>query len=92
MISYQTVFQEIERQLNNARHANHDNAMREALAAIRSLTEVALNGNGDKRENIVPKRMEMPQIQSVQPVQSLSSLEGKPLEEDGANGDSLFDF
>lgn len=86
MISYNRVFEEIERQLYQARNADNESAMREALAAIRSLSEVALGGNGERREKIVPKRIETPQVQS------LSSLEAKPLEEEGANGSSLFDF
>ncbi|AOV08886.1 YwdI family protein [Sporosarcina ureilytica] len=89
MISYNRVFEEMERQITNAKHADNPSDMREALAAIRSLTEVALGGNNENHDKMVTKQIATPQ---AQPVQSLSSLEAAPLEEDGANGSSLFDF
>ncbi len=90
MISYQQVFDEIERQLQQARRTNDVSAMREALAAIRSLSEVALSGSGEKL--VVPKTVEKKKVVAQPQVQSLNSLDAKPLEEDGANGSSLFDF
>ncbi len=94
MISYQQVLKEIERQVQRARQTNQESTIREALAAVRSLSEVALSGDGEPSEQVVmPKRVEMPQMTQPTPVQSLSSLESTPLEEaDGANGKSLFDF
>lgn len=88
MISYEQILTEMERQLTVAHHANDEAAMREALTAIRSLCEVALNqkGSAPAREKIMPKMLSTPEVQS------LSSYEGKPLEEDDANGGSLFDF
>lgn len=86
MISYEQVFKEMERQLNIARQAGDEREMREALAAIRSLCEVGLGGSTKKVEQVIPKMLETPQVQS------LTSLEAKPMKEDGANGNSLFDF
>ncbi|MDS9472334.1 YwdI family protein [Sporosarcina pasteurii] len=89
MISYNRVFEEMERQLMKAKHADNPNDMREALAAIRSLTEVALGGKNEIHDEMATNQIATPQ---AQPVQSLNSLEAAPLEEDGANGSSLFDF
>lgn len=97
MISYQHVLEEIERQVQLARQTNNEASMREALAAIRSLSEVALSGGGRQQENVVPRNLVTqhvaPQAISTPQVQSLNSLESKPIEEeDGANGKSIFDF
>lgn len=86
MISYDRVFVEMERQLNAARKTGDEREMREALTAIRSLCEVALGGESAKVEKVMPKILETPQVQS------LTSLEAEPMKEEGANGDSLFDF
>ena len=86
MISYEQVFKEMERQLTLARKTGDEREMRQALAAIRSLCEVALGGSSTKVEQVRPKVLETPQVQSF------TSLEAKPMEEDGANGGSLFDF
>ncbi|WP_342508362.1 YwdI family protein [Sporosarcina sp. FSL K6-2383] len=88
MISYDRIISEMERQLSVAKRTNDERAMREALAAVRSLCEVALNGDSSVRqeEKIAPKMLIAPDVQSI------SSLEGKPLEEEDANGGSLFDF
>lgn len=97
MISYQHVLEEIERQVQLARQTNNEASMREALAAIRSLSEVALSGGGRQQENVAPRNLVTqhvaPQAISTPQVQSLNSLESKPIEEeDGANGKSIFDF
>jgi len=86
MISYEQVFKEMERQLTIARKTGDEREMRQALAAIRSLCEVGLGGSSTKVEQETPKVLKTPQVQS------LTSLEAKPMEEDGANGGSLFDF
>ncbi|MBO1915424.1 DUF5327 family protein, partial [Microvirga sp. 3-52] len=44
MISYNQIFLEMERQLSAAKKTEDEREMREALAAIRSLCEVALGG------------------------------------------------
>ena len=77
----------MERQLSVARRANEDSTMREAFAAVRSLCEVALGGESKREEKIVPKM-----LTTASAVQSITSLDGKLLEEEDANGGSLFDF
>lgn len=87
MISYDRIISEMERQLGVAKRASDERTMREALSAIRSLCEVAIGENSARQEEkIVPKTIIAPDVQSI------SSLEGKPLVEDDANGGSLFDF
>ena len=86
MISYDRILAEIERQLVSARESANEGEMREALAAIRSLSEVALGGNTEKSEQVVPKMLK------INEVQTLTSLESTPMKEEGANGGSIFDF
>ena len=86
MISYDRILGEMERQLIKARRSTDEGEMREALAAIRSLSEVALGGSPEEPEKIVPKMLKMNEVQS------LTSLDAKPMVEKGANGGSIFDF
>lgn len=88
MIPYDRIISEMERQLSVARRSSDEHTMREALSAIRSLCEVALGGeSGRREEKVVPKM-----LTTASAVMSITSLEGKPLEEEDANGGSLFDF
>ncbi|WP_186667998.1 YwdI family protein [Sporosarcina sp. BP05] len=87
MIPYDRIISEMERQLSVARRTNEDSTMREAFAAVRSLCEVALGGESKREEKIVPKM-----LTTASAVQSITSLDGKLLEEEDANGGSLFDF
>lgn len=87
MISYERIVAEMERQLSVAKQARDESAIREALSAIRSLCEVTLSSEVKTDQRVVPKML------SVQgETQSLSPLEGTLLEEEDANGGSLFDF
>ncbi len=86
MIPYDRIILEMERQLSVAKRADDERAMREALSAVRSLCEVALGGESKVEKKIVPKLLMAAEAQSI------SSLEGKPLVEEDANGGSLFDF
>ncbi|MHA6258930.1 YwdI family protein [Sporosarcina sp. CAU 1771] len=87
MIPFDRIISEMERQLAVARSTNDERKMREALSAVRSLCEVALGGEGKPQEKVFPKM-----LMAEPSVQSISSLESKPLEEEDANGGSLFDF
>lgn len=87
MIPFERILSEMERQLSDARGTSDERKIREALSAVRSLCEVALGGEERQQEKIFPKML------AAEPaVQSLNSFEGKPLEEEDANGGSLFDF
>ncbi|KAA0955709.1 hypothetical protein FQ087_14010 [Sporosarcina sp. ANT_H38] len=87
MITYDRILSEMERQLSVARRSNDESTMREAFSAVRSLCEVALGGENKREEKSVPKI-----LTTTSAVQSINSLEGKLLEEEDANGGSLFDF
>ena len=60
--------------------------MRESVAAIRALCDLLLNDRSDRREEV----REVPLAQP-QPSQTITTA-AKPLKENGANGDSLFEF
>lgn len=87
MIPYDRILAEMERQLVVARRTSDESTMREAFSAVRSLCEVALGGEGKQEKKVFPKM-----LTTDNAVQSITSLEGKPLEEEYANGGSLFDF
>lgn len=98
MISYEHVLAEIERLVQEAGRTNNEGSKREALAAIRSLAEVALSGGSGRQERAavhqnVKTQYMPPQTVPVPQVQSLNAFESLPIEEeDGANGKSIFDF
>ena len=77
----------MERQLSVAKQANEESTMREAFSAVRSLCEVALGGENNRESKVFPKM-----LSTGNTVPSINALEGKPLEEEDANGGSLFDF
>lgn len=91
MITKERIIEEMERQLSYAKSAKDDQAVREALTAVRALCQVVLGGTPAERKPqeepiITPRTMAI----SHKPL--LSSLEGKPLDEEDANGGSIFDF
>lgn len=87
MIPFDRIIVEMERQLSVAKRSDDERRVREALSAVRSLCEVALGNQEVKEQKVFPKML------STNPVvQTVTSLEGKPLEEEGANGGSIFDF
>ena len=82
MIPLSRIVAEIEKQAANAKLRGDETGIRESLVAIRSLCNVALEESSNHLKQ--PLRIVEPQSQ---PIQS-----SEPLNEDGANGDSLFDF
>lgn len=90
MISKEALLQALTKQLNAAQTGNQQQT-REALSAIRALCDAALLA-----EESTPATYTVPAVQQVAlPMQqavppTLSTA--KRVEEDGANGDSLFDF
>lgn len=98
MISYQTLLNEIEQLVANAKNVKDDHQLREQLSAIRALCNVALtNGSGSQAlqgQNVTSKQQT--QVFQSNPSQSMmnnaSSLNGSKLQENDANGDSIFDF
>lgn len=80
MISHQQILEQIEKQLQAARRKPDEQYVRESLAAIRALCDLAL----DTSPRDIPQAISVPKI--------VESSNGKRVLEDDANGDSLFDF
>lgn len=80
MISYQAVLQQLEKQVDEAKKATSEQQMRESLTAVRALCDVVL-----------ARPAEGSQTQH-KPIPKMPTISAKMEEEDGANGDSLFDF
>lgn len=80
MISHQSVLLEIERQMSAAKQGQSEADIKASLTAIQALCNVALNNP------IEPQRLSQAQVVTPQ------TITQPKLEEDDANGDSLFDF
>jgi len=80
MISHQSVLLEIERQVSAAKQGQSEADIKASLTAIQALCNVALNNP------IEPQRLSQAQVVTPQ------TIAQPKLEEDDANGDSLFDF
>lgn len=81
MISYEAIVAQIEKHLVQAKQQSAEAGLREQLAAIQALCEVALQTG-------------KPMTQPVQTIAASPSLvtSATKLEERDANGESLFDF
>lgn len=90
MISKEALLQALAQQLQQAQTGDVQTT-REALSAMRALCDVALAANTATSVSQTTSYVSPPM--SSPPVQSMSSLQTtKRVEEDGANGDSIFDF
>ncbi|MDZ5711157.1 YwdI family protein [Jeotgalibacillus haloalkalitolerans] len=93
-ISYEQLLQKISQEANKAQGAA-PGRQREHLRSIQTLCELAL---GQEESAPAPGRQPQPPVQpvmqpqQVQSYQQPSPLQEKPIETDGGNGDSLFDF
>ncbi len=88
MIPYQAVIQQLEKQLSSVKNAGDEQQIREALTAIRALCDVVL----DSPDGISKAQSKhLPQMLASEPKQA-SLYTAKMEEEDGANGDSIFEF
>ena len=93
MISYEMIVQQITKLTAQANEAQHEQQIREQLSAIRALCDVVLS---DKTANtkVLPvngatiMNQSSPTPVYTQPV----VVPSQKLEEDDANGDSIFDF
>lgn len=97
MISYEVIVAELAKHVTQAQSATTDQHIREELSAIRALCDVALLHTEESKlssSKSIPKMMTnmvnpLPQQTSVQSPQSLNA---NKLQEDDANGDSIFEF
>lgn len=92
MISYETIVKQIEKHAIQAKGTRDEQQIREQLAAIRALCEVVLEDGQPVAKSSVA-------ASSVHNIQSPSMMISQPLvassqklEEEEANGESLFDF
>lgn len=84
-VAHDRVITEIEKHARQAR-AGDSAKMRESLAAIRALCDLLLDGE-EQPAAPAPRAIPLSASPAPQPV-----LTEKKLEEEGANGDSLFEF
>ena len=88
MISYQTILQQLEKQLVDAQKATNEQQIRESLTAVRALCDVVLTTSAE-----AVKKQSTPMTEMVTPMPTQQTVStAKMEEEDGANGESLFDF
>jgi len=85
-ISYKTLLEKMEIEIRKARGANGEHELKGHLYAVKALAELALegevSGNFTTQKNTV-----------LENVQTISNPSQEPVKmDDGANGDSLFDF
>ena len=92
MISYEAIIAQIELTVQQAKHAQSEQQMREQLTAVQALCEVVLGQRASRiPDQLVQQRQEV-QSRSVQaPVMQQANTSSK-LQELDANGDSIFDF
>lgn len=90
MITYESIVKQIEKLTTEAAHAVTEQQAREKLAAIRALCDVVLDEkiSSPKPASINSMSTTISSPVYTQPV----AMPAQKLEEDDANGDSLFDF
>ncbi|MEO4054008.1 YwdI family protein [Solibacillus sp. CAU 1738] len=81
MISYEVLLSQIEKHVMSAKSAANDQIMREQLTAVRALCDVVLNSE----QHLGTSKPVYSNVQQLQVQQA-------PLQENDANGDSIFDF
>ena len=87
-ISYEVLLKKIEEKVHEAKLANSETKVRESIQAIKTLCEVILEDSNQKEMN---RNMNV-HVPS-QTVTNTVAIPEKKLEvDDGANGDSIFDF
>lgn len=95
-ISYQSLLNKMGEKVNEARLESADAKIREHVQAIKTLCEVILeetSGNVQREEYVKPVQTQSLTTQSAVMVGQPNTLKEKKLHtDDGANGDSLFDF
>ncbi|WP_078378558.1 YwdI family protein [Sutcliffiella halmapala] len=102
-ITLEKVLQRLQAELNLAHQTGNLQKKREHLAAMKSLCELALETDDEYEQKAVAPRVQaatpsypmnnfVPQVPIQQPIQPITTLPSKPIKEDEANGDSIFDF
>jgi hypothetical protein len=88
-ISVEQLLKKMESELHKAKQAEGTAKLRENVHSIKILCELILDDTGSGSVRGLPEVVALqPQIQTITP----TSLTVKKLEEEEANGESLFDF
>jgi hypothetical protein len=88
-ISVEQLLKKMESELHKAKQAGSTVELREHVHSIKILCELILDDQGNRTVQNLPEVLALqPQIQTIKP----TTLSVKKLEEEEANGDSLFDF
>ncbi|WP_018661291.1 YwdI family protein [Heyndrickxia acidiproducens] len=83
------VLDKIEEELMKAKQSGSEPQKREHVYAIKALCEILLETNETKQPDTKPAG----QIAVPQAIPSVPEIKSRPLKmDDGANGDSIFDF
>ena len=97
MIRNEQIISVIEKHLVQAKLAKTNGEMREQLVAIKALCDVLLMN--DIEPSTTKPVQKLQPVQPLQNIQHVQTLPSQPIsssskldEEDGANGDSIFDF
>ncbi|MEG0439092.1 YwdI family protein [Solibacillus cecembensis] len=92
MISYETIVQQIEKHAIQAKQTRDEQQIREQLSAIRALCNVVL----DEGKPVAKPSVAAPHVHNIQTTSMMISqplvTSSQKLEEEDANGESLFDF
>lgn len=88
MIPYETLLAEMEKHMILAKQKTSDQQLREHITAIRALCDVVLSTN--KTDNLAT--IQKVEEKSTEKPIIYSNVPSQPLEEDDANGSSIFDF
>lgn len=92
MISYEAIIAQIERAVQQAKHAQSEQQIREQLTAVQALCEVVLGQRASRiTDQLIQQRQEVQSFPVQAPVTQQANTSSK-LQELDANGDSIFDF
>jgi hypothetical protein len=91
-ISINQLLKKMESELHKAKQAEHSSHVRESVHSIKILCELILEQNGQvelpKQTVVAVSPIQQPGPQAIPP----ANLSGRKLQEEEANGESLFDF
>jgi Family of unknown function (DUF5327) len=81
----------MEKEIQGAMHGSSDSEVRERLLAVKTLCDLVLEEQAEERYET---KQPSPQVDSLQlqKMMGASNFNNKKKEEDGVNGDSIFDF
>lgn len=88
-ISVNQLLEKIEGELHKAKSAGSSTKLRESVHTIKILCELILEDNGTEAVQSIEA---VPALQRTSQALSPTTLVSKKLDEQEANGDSLFDF